>query len=249
MKKISLFIIMLILAIGVKAQGHFIVPIVGLNGSGALFYGTSFMKDGVKYDFSQYPKMKLGLSAGVNYRYESKRRVVFETGFNYNQYGYAFKDLYNKSGKIIWNHSIRYQHFSVPAMVGYMFVVGRNQTFTLTPKLGIQLGYYTNMEQKYNYLDADNQENSFDEKKAVVNGVDIAQILDIEFGWTVNRIMDVFVSVTERYSFRNMFNVDDYNNGVFVVEQDIYAVRGDVFNYSLGVNVGLRINLSSKKIK
>lgn len=247
MKKISLFIIMLFLAIGVKAQGHFIVPIVGLNGSGALFYGANYMDGNTKYDMSQYTKMTIGLSAGINYRYESKKRIVVETGINYNQYGYGFQDLYKGDNRFLWNYNIRYHHFSVPVMVGYMFVVGRNQSFTFTPKLGVQVGSYTHMEQKYNYLNADNQEVRFEEKKIVKNGYDIAEVIDVEFGWCINRILDLFISVNERYSFRNMFSVDDYSNNVFRVEQDVYAVRGDTFNFSFSANIGLRIKLEKKK--
>lgn len=242
MRKVSLFIVMLVLAINVKAQGNFIVPFIGLNESGALFYGASFMDKNVKYDLSQYRENIVGFGAGVNYRYESNRRFVIETGINYNKCGYAFQDLYKNDNKILWDYKVKYNHFSVPVMFGYMFVVGRNKIFTITPKLGIQLGYYTNMRQSYNYINSDNQEVNFNEKKKLSYSFDVAQTMGLELGWCLSSYIDLFVSVSERLSLINMFNVDDYEKGVFKVEKDV-TMRGNTYNYSFGLNAGVRIRL------
>lgn len=233
---------MLVLATSVKAQGNFIVPFIGLNESGALFYGTSFKGNNFEYDMSQYRDNIFGLNAGVNYRYESNRRFVVEIGLNYNQYGYAFQDMYKNNNKILWDYKVKYNHFSVPVMFGYMFVVGRNKSFTITPKFGIQFGYYVNMKQSYNYINSDNQESNFYEKKKLSYSFDIAQILGLELGWCLSSYVDLFVQVSERFSLINMFNASDYKKDLFRVEQN----RGNTFNYSFGVNTGVRIRLKGR---
>lgn len=235
---------MLIVAIGVKAQGHYITPVVGMNASGALFYGTRYYYGDQKYkDLSEYDNMIIGLSAGVNYRYETKKKVFVETGFFYNQYGYSFDDLYVNGIKTVWNQKMRYHHFSVPVMVGYKFIVGKKKIFSVTPKIGIQLGYYTNLKQQYTHLNMFNETVDFESNESIYNGIDFAEVIGVEFGWRLAKILDIFVSIQERYSFRNMFDENNYKNTVYTVEQDKNGVRGDVFNFALTTSVGLRIKV------
>jgi len=242
---------MLALTIGVKAQGHFIIPKVGMNISGSLIYGTRYYPapyNPYNYiDMSQNKKVIVGLSAGVTYRYEFGNPFLVEVGFYYNQYGYGYKDLYVNGTKTVWNQKFRYHHFSVPIMFGYKFAIGRDGFFLLTPKIGIQMGYYTNMKQQYSYLTLNKEQVDYEQKGAVENGIDIAEVAEIECGWRLTFRYCVFVSVSERYSFRNMFNENDYVGTIYSVEKDSNYVRGDSFNFSFAVNAGLRITLGKKK--
>lgn len=250
MKKISLLIVTLVMAIGVKAQGSFILPVVGLNESGALLYGTYFNNGVTNVNMAEFRKMIVGLSAGVKYRYEYGNPFLIEVGVYYNQYGYALNDVYREDTRVLWNQKVRYHHFSVPIMFGYKFAIGRDGIFLITPKIGVQIGYYTNLNQKYTYLNENNETIDFVNNGPIENGVDIAENIEVEFGWRLTRRYTFYVSIGQRYSFRNMFYEKDYENTVYTVEKDSSGTNiGNIFNYSFSTNAGLRIKLGKIKNK
>jgi len=213
MKKFSIFIILLIIVIGLKAQGNFIIPTAGFNMG--LDKNSLFNKESIKAN--------VGVSLGVSYRYEFKKPFLIEAGLIYNnQHIFGSKNIYQetKSDKLM-----KYNQLSVPVCFGYKFAIGK--TFSITPKIGFQLGFYLNGEYFYSDLNGEHPE-----KINTNNDIDIASILGVEFGWRLNERLNIFVSITETSGCVNAYNWVNYgetNNSCFV--------------FSFGTNVGLKIKV------
>lgn len=230
MKKLSLLVVMLVaMAIGVKAQGHYIIPTIGFNESSVVLSGPEFEinEPGYKLNMNEYVKMRTGLSIGVNYRYEFNKPFLIEAGIHFNQYGYSMKDVKHNDLKVMWDWNVRLNHFSVPVMFGYKFVIGKSRVFSITPKIGLQFGYYTNVKEHYMFYDAFGHEVDHSSSDKADNGFDVAEISAVEFGWKLNDMLDIFVAVNDRYSFKNMANEKNSSS----------------HNFSIGANVGLKVRL------
>ena len=217
------------MAIGVKAQGHYIIPTIGFNESSVVLSGPAFERigSGYKYNMNEYVKMRTGLSIGVNCRYEFNKPFLIEAGIHFNQYGYSMKDVKHNDLKVMWDWNVRLNHFSVPVMFGYKFVIGKSRVFSITPKIGLQFGYYTNVKEHYMSYDALGHEVEYSSSAKADNGFDVAEISAVEFGWKLNDMLDIFVAVNDRYSFKNMTNEKNSSS----------------HNFSIGANVGLKVRL------
>lgn len=230
MKKLSLFIVMLVaMTIGVKAQGHFVLPTIGYNLSDVAVSNCTLEIPGlIDLDAKDYLISRLGFSAGLNYRYEFRKPFIVEAGIYYNNYGYGMKDIKQMGTKILWNYDLRISHFSVPVMFGYKFVIGKSKKFSITPKVGLQFGSYLKVYEKYKYLTMMG-EGEYDESYSFDDGFDVAEMVGVDFSWRLNEILDIFVNVNNRFSFKNIVE-NDYNDA-------------KMFNYTFGANVGVKVNV------
>ena len=230
MKKLSLFVVMLVaMTVGVKAQGHFILPTIGYNLSDVSVSNCKIEITGVmNLDAEDYLTSRFGFSAGLNYRYEFKKPFIVEAGVYYNNYGYGMKDIKEMGTKILWDYDLRISHFSVPVMFGYKFVIGKSKVFSITPKVGLQFGSYLTVYEKFKYLDFTG-EGEYDESYSFDDGFDVAETVGVDFSWRLNEILDIFVNVNNRFSFKNIVE-NDYNDA-------------KMFNYAFGANVGVKVKV------
>lgn len=222
------------MAIGVKAQGHYIIPTLGYNFSNVATSNLKIVDESghvYNFDFSDKTEMKAGFSAGLNYRYEFNKPFLIEVGVYYNNYGFRLSDSKNNSGLYaIRDYKYRVTHFSVPIMFGYKFVIGESKVFSVTPKVGIQLGSYLHNYYRYSFAigntgDYFYKDIKYDEKYE--NGFDVAEMVAVEFAWKVGKVMDIFVNVNNRFSFKNMLN----------------EKNASMYNYTFGAYFGIKLRL------
>jgi len=243
MKKLSLLFVMLVtMAIGVKAQGHFLIPTIGYNLSSVVTSGYYYYDImGKQYDVNNYVMPRYGFCFGLDYRYEFRKPFLIEAGFHYNNYGFRLNEFKNGSTKTMWDYNERLTHLSGQIMFGYKFVIGQSRIFSITPKIGIQLGGYNNVYYKYTALAYDSQNvfiNQSNEKKESFKkhydqgGFDVSEIATVEFGWNLNDVLGIFVSVNNRWSFKNILKDDHNVNG-----------NAKMYNYGFSANVGLKVKL------
>lgn len=245
MKKLSLLFVMLVaMAFGVKAQGHYFIPTIGYNLSSMVTSNCYLGLDNKSYDVNDYIHARLGFNFGLNYRYEFKKPFLIEAGFYYNNYGYRMNDIKEGSVRFMWDYNQRITHLSGQVMFGYKFVIGQSRIFSVTPKIGIQLGGYNNVYYHYTRIaynenfslvdqTVDKKLKFSDEYAYNQSGFDFAEIVAVEFGWQFNDILGIFLSLNNRYSFKNMLKNEKDPNG-----NQMY-----MFNYGFSANVGLKVKL------
>ena len=222
MRKISALIILLVLALGVKAQeGFSISPFVGFAGSGI----------GIKNDnenVQSYTGMKVGFVGGLKFQYEFAKPFLVEFQSFYNRCGYSL--TVPETG--MSEHIDFYMDFiSIPFLVGYNFYVGENDNFIISPKVGIAPNIFVNTFAKY-------QDAEFDTK--VDNKVDWRGILELEFTWKVNSLMSVFMNVNGRagWGIITYSNISDFVSD--------WKDPG-IYNYVVSGNLGLKFKITNRE--
>lgn len=222
MKKISIFIIMLFLAMNVSSQSGFSLSVFGgVNGSGVK------IKDDV-YNMQGYTKMKAGFAAGLKVQYELRKPLLVEVQSFYNRCSYGI----TVPNTNMMEHIDFYMDFiSVPVLVGYNFYLGEKESFSISPKVGIVPSFFVNTYANYH-------EEKYDTK--VDNKVDWRIMLELEFSWKINNLISVFMDLDGRTGW----GIITYSNISDIV--DNYSAPG-VRNYVLSGNVGVKFKLTNRE--
>lgn len=220
MKKLSILIVLMVIAVGVKAQGHYIIPTIGTS------FGLSFsMNENTSSNANIVTRFNTGFNAGVDYRYEFKKPFLIEVGLLYNQsqYRYGMKVEYDQHIHS-WKELIKYNQLTVPVYFGYKFAIGSKKTFSITPKIGLLYCYYLNGKFVYSDLYDTQEEYKFEVKDKSNLGI----ILGVDFGWKLNERLSILLSIMESTAIDYVYG---YGKGLFSCTATVSG------------NVGLKIQL------
>jgi len=215
---------MLVLALGVKAQGGFyIAPFVGIDGSGVT------IKNDV-YNMQGYTGMKAGFTGGARFQYEFTTPVLLEFQTFYNRCGYSL--TIPETG--LQEHVDFYLDFlSIPLLIGYNIYIGENENFVISPKAGISPNIVLSTFAKYHDLKVDTK---------IDNKIDWRGMLELEFAWNVNELLSVFFSIDGRAGW----NIITYSN---MAEISPLLKGTGVYNYVFTGNLGVKFKLSNRENK
>lgn len=231
MKKIGLFLLLVVFAFSVKAQEDFLILNLGGNFSGVVFSKND-------YGCGDHTMLKGGFIGGVRYQHQFKKPFLFETAVLYNESGFILKDvdqleIYKYFPPYYQEHpfnkiNFKFNYLSVPLMFGYRFG-WFDRKFTLAPKIGVQLSYLTAAKMKYTYNCIDTKDEFNTNKK-----FDVAEVIEVEFSWIWGKRVCSFIGLTQKYSFTNLNSGDDE-----LVPPDV-----QMHNHQISVSLGLRIKLN-----
>lgn len=221
MKKISTFIIILIIALNINAQSGFSLSVFGgVNGSGVE------IKDDV-FKMQDYTGMKTGFSAGLKVQHEFKKPFLVELQSFYNKCGYS---LTIPETNLMERIDFSNDFISVSLLLGYNFYLGENDNFSISPKVGVVPSFFVNTSAEF-------QGENYDAK--VDNKVDWRCVLELELAWKVNSVISIFVNVNGR----DGWDIITYSNIANVVEG--YEIPG-IRQYVITGNAGVKIKLTNR---
>lgn len=222
MKKLSILIVLFVLALNVSAQGGISLSAFGgVNGSGVR------IKDDV-FKMQDYTNMKTGFSAGIKFQYEFRVPLLLEFQTFYNKCGYSLTIPETN----LQEHIDFYIDFvSIPFLIGYNFYIGEQENFSISPKIGIVPSFFAHTYAKYH-------DEKFDTK--IDNKVDWRGMFELEFAWKVNRLISIFLN----FDARAGWTVITYTDISKIVEN--YAAPG-VYNYVFSGNLGIKFKLTNRE--